>query len=138
MYSERVMGPEHVENVAELACRSALAYRGVGHINIPTDVQDQKCGERSRKNVPGHVSLVGARSGGVPAEAELRRAAEPLNSGRKIVILAGQGALDARQKLEMAAAATACAGAAGHRTQRRPHGPLSNPVPFCLWPLQEK
>src|SRR4029078_13666328 len=28
-YSERVMGPTHVENVATLACRTALYYRGV-------------------------------------------------------------------------------------------------------------
>src|SRR5919201_5004382 len=28
-YNARVMGPSHVENVAELACRTALAYRGV-------------------------------------------------------------------------------------------------------------
>ncbi len=103
VYSERVMGPEHVENVAELACRSALAYRGVGHINIPTDIQDQECGERSRKNVPGHVSLVGARSAGLPAEDDLQRAADLLNASRKIVILAGQGALGARQELEATA-----------------------------------
>src|SRR5207237_1998335 len=37
VYSARVMGPSHVENVAELACRSALAYRGVSHINFPVD-----------------------------------------------------------------------------------------------------
>src|SRR5438045_5801362 len=27
-YNERIMGPSHVENVADLACRTALAYRG--------------------------------------------------------------------------------------------------------------
>src|SRR5512142_1267521 len=29
LYNARVMGPTHVENVVELACRSALAYRAV-------------------------------------------------------------------------------------------------------------
>src|SRR5467141_3709663 len=28
-YNERIMGPSHVENVAELACRTALSCRGV-------------------------------------------------------------------------------------------------------------
>src|SRR5512143_3331322 len=28
IFNERVMGPAHVENVTELACRTALAYRG--------------------------------------------------------------------------------------------------------------
>ena len=39
VYNSRVMGPAHVENVTELACRTALAYRGVSHVTIPTDVQ---------------------------------------------------------------------------------------------------
>src|ERR671925_842609 len=38
VYNNRVMGPDHVENVAELACRTALAYRGVSHITIPVDL----------------------------------------------------------------------------------------------------
>src|SRR5512143_305330 len=32
VYNGRIMGPLHVENVADLACRTALAYRGVSHI----------------------------------------------------------------------------------------------------------
>src|SRR5438105_675353 len=32
VYNTRIMSKAHVENVAELACRSALAYRGVSHI----------------------------------------------------------------------------------------------------------
>ena len=40
VYNSRVMGPNHVENVAELACRTALSYRGVAHITIPVDFQE--------------------------------------------------------------------------------------------------
>src|SRR6266481_4498970 len=36
-YTERIMSPSHVENVAELACRTALGYRKVAHIAIPVD-----------------------------------------------------------------------------------------------------
>lgn len=32
VYNTRVMGATHVENVATLACRAALSYRGVAHI----------------------------------------------------------------------------------------------------------
>ena len=35
VYNCRIMGPDHVQNVAELACRTALAYRGVSHITSP-------------------------------------------------------------------------------------------------------
>ena len=34
-FNERIMGPAHVENVTDLACRSALAYRGVAHLTFP-------------------------------------------------------------------------------------------------------
>src|SRR5205814_192856 len=33
-YNERIMGVAHVENVAELACRTALSYRTVAHLTI--------------------------------------------------------------------------------------------------------
>src|ERR687892_203854 len=39
-YNVRVMGPTHVENVAHLACRTALTYRGVSHISFPVDMQE--------------------------------------------------------------------------------------------------
>src|SRR5436189_3452094 len=38
VYNTRVMGANHVESVADLACRTALVYRGVSHITIPVDV----------------------------------------------------------------------------------------------------
>src|SRR5512135_3736896 len=52
VFNERVMGPTHVENLTDLACRTALAYRGVSHLTIPTDVQDQSGERRSKRNVP--------------------------------------------------------------------------------------
>src|SRR6266513_4947835 len=41
VYNSRVMGPNHVEIVVELACRAALAYRGVSHVTVPVDTQSQ-------------------------------------------------------------------------------------------------
>src|SRR5437879_13010605 len=101
-YNERVMGPAHVENVAELACRTAISYRCVAHVTIPTDVQDMevKRGERSKRNVPHHVSNLPATSPREPNEEDILRAADILNSGKKIAILAGQGALHATDELE--------------------------------------
>src|SRR5436305_5414288 len=42
VFNERVMGPTHVENLADLACRTALAYRTVTHITFPTDLQEME------------------------------------------------------------------------------------------------
>ena len=63
VYNTRVMGPAHVENVVDLACRTALGYRGVAHINFPVDLQDQEVGERSKRNIANHTSDVLARIG---------------------------------------------------------------------------
>src|SRR5437899_9866356 len=41
-YTTRVMGPSRVENVVELACRTAIAYCKVAHIAFPVDLQDMK------------------------------------------------------------------------------------------------
>jgi pyruvate dehydrogenase (quinone)/pyruvate oxidase len=103
VYSTRVMGPAHVENVAALACRTALAYRGVAHINFPVDLQEQEGGDRSKRNVPDHTSDVLARGARLPEGADLRRAADVLNAGARVAILAGQGALAATDELEAAA-----------------------------------
>src|SRR5262245_25622583 len=95
-FTERIMGPSHVENVADLACRTALAYRGVAHIAFPVDIQDVgAAGRRSKRNVNHHTSDVDARSARLPDLAELERAADILHAGRRVAILAGRGALDA-------------------------------------------
>lgn len=106
VYNNRIMGPAHVENVTQLACRTALAYRGVAHITFPKDLQELKLDEdhRSERNKPHHVSNIYAPDPKIPSEAALQAAAELINSkGKKIAILAGQGALDATDELEQLA-----------------------------------
>jgi pyruvate dehydrogenase (quinone)/pyruvate oxidase len=99
------MAPTHVQNVADLACRKALSYRGVAHINFPLDIQSMevKAAKSSERNRPDHTSDVRARSAALPAGEDLRRAADVLNAGKKIVILAGRGALGATAELEAVA-----------------------------------
>jgi pyruvate dehydrogenase (quinone)/pyruvate oxidase len=101
VYNTRVMGAQHVQNVVELACRTALAYRGVAHVTVPVDMQSQPIDkdQRSKRNIPNHVSELMAHSAQMASESQLARAAEILNSGRKTVILAGRGALEARNEV---------------------------------------
>jgi pyruvate dehydrogenase (quinone)/pyruvate oxidase len=99
LYNTRIMGPAHVANVANLACRKALAYRGVAHLTFPVDFQSMTHEERDARNVPHHVSDVMARKAGLPKEEDLQRAAEILNRGKRIAILAGRGALAATDEL---------------------------------------
>lgn len=105
VFNERVMGPTHVENMAHLACRTALSRRGVAHLTIPVDFQEGEVKKReaSPRNVPHHASDVYSRSARLPNPADLQKAAEILNSGKKVAILAGRGALGAGDELERAA-----------------------------------
>ena len=98
-YSVRVMGPAHVEDVVEQACRTALAYRQPTHVMIPVDFQSQPVKDRSGRNVADHVSNVMARGGQLPDPEMLQRAADILNKAEKPFILAGRGAIGATQEL---------------------------------------
>src|SRR5882757_5495168 len=89
-YNERVMSPTHVENVVDLAVRTALAYRTVSHVTFPVDFQEMevKKRERSKRNIPHHTSRAEADGAMLAAPMDLDRAAEVLNLGKKVSILA--------------------------------------------------
>jgi pyruvate dehydrogenase (quinone)/pyruvate oxidase len=98
------MGPTHVENVAHLACRTALLYRGVSHITFPVDLQEREIkGERSKRNIAGHNAELEPHGARLPNDVDLAQAAAILNAGTRIVILAGRGALGADNELEQVA-----------------------------------
>lgn len=101
VYNARIMGPAHVRTTAELACRTALAYRGVSHLTIPVDMQSMSVSraERSKRNVPGHAGNLMAEGAHIATEKELNAAADILNAGQKVAILAGRGAINARDEV---------------------------------------
>src|SRR5688500_7598406 len=105
VYNTRVMGPAHVENVTDLACRKALSYRGVAHINFPVDLQEMEVSRKtaSKRNIAHHTSDVLAQERGLPEASALQQAADILNQGKKVAILAGRGALGAGKELEQVA-----------------------------------
>jgi len=99
-FNQRVMGPAHVVNVVDEAIKTALAYRTVSHITIPKDIQDWTSKEdRSSANVPMHSSGVYTESHPVPPRAALEAAAQLINKGSRVAILAGRGCLNAREEI---------------------------------------
>ncbi|MBV9300617.1 MAG: pyruvate oxidase [Acidobacteriaceae bacterium] len=100
-YNQRVMGPAHVINVTDEAIKTALAYRTVAHITIPKDIQDWTSSqdERSRANIPKHSSETYTAAHSVPPPEALQAAADLINKGSKIAILAGRGCLKAREEV---------------------------------------
>lgn len=101
VYNARIMGGAHVENVVGIACRTALARRGVAHVTMPVDTQSEDVSEdtRSSRNVANHLSDLMARGALLPSEDQLARAAAIINSGKKVCILAGAGALGAEKQV---------------------------------------
>jgi pyruvate dehydrogenase (quinone) len=100
-YNVQVSGPLHARIVGNLACRAALSGRGVAHLTVAKDVQAMllSADKASMENHGLRTSSSWADSQDVPGSARLQQAAEVLNAGRRIAILAGQGALDARPEV---------------------------------------
>ena len=102
-YCQMVTVPEQLPNVLDRAMRTAYARRTVTAVIIPSDVQelDYTPPTHEFKMVPSSLGM--ARYTPIPAETELRRAAEVLNDGRRVAILVGQGARGARMEVEQVA-----------------------------------
>jgi pyruvate dehydrogenase (quinone) len=99
-YNERVMGPAHVYNVVDEAMKTAIARRSVAHITIPKDIQKWTTeGPRSSTNIPQHSGDISSDTRPLPPKALVEHAAEIINTGSKVAILAGQGCLTARNEI---------------------------------------
>lgn len=99
VYNNMINKPEHAEMTVDIACRTALAERGVSHLTIPIDVQELRLkGQYSRHKVAGHTSDFYADIT-IPEKGLLEQAANILNSGKNVVMLVGQGALDASEEV---------------------------------------
>ncbi len=99
VYNSLINIPEQVEMAVDIACRTALTQRGVGHLTIPIDVQDMKLkGKYSRHKVAGHTSDIYTNPT-MPDKEQIKKAADILNSGKRVVILTGQGAINAGDEL---------------------------------------
>jgi pyruvate dehydrogenase (quinone)/pyruvate decarboxylase len=101
LYNVEVTGPEHAVLVANRACRAALGDRGVAHLTVAKDVQMMKLSadKRSMGNPGARTSSAWLPISAAPAMDQLRVAADALNSGRRVAVLAGQGALGAREEV---------------------------------------
>jgi pyruvate dehydrogenase (quinone) len=100
VYNGMISVPEQAEMAVDIACRTALAQRGVSHLTIPIDVQEKKLSsdKYSRHNVAYHTSDVYSAET-IPSQSLIKEAAKILNTGSRVVILVGQGALGAADEV---------------------------------------
>jgi pyruvate dehydrogenase (quinone) len=93
-YCELVSQPEQMPRILAIAMRTAIARRGVAVVVIPGDIALRECPEPA-------ISLGILESASIirPSEGELQKAAEILNSAKKITILGGAGCEGAHDEL---------------------------------------
>ena len=102
-YVQMITVPEQLPNVLDRAIRVALAERAPVAIIIPSDVQELEYSGPTHefKMVPSSIGTDWPVA--VPGDAAISRAAEILNAGQKVAILAGSGARGAREELRQVA-----------------------------------
>ncbi len=102
-YNQMIYNPVQLPTVVDTAIRTAYARRGVAHITVPNDIQVADADSDPWQHVtparPPRTAPVRLPPSARPSDQDLERIAELLNSGEKIAILAGAGALHAREEL---------------------------------------
>lgn len=95
--------PAQVRHLVDRAIRTALAERKPTAIILPSDLQESPYSEPSRTHGTLHSGIGYSQPKVVPYKADLQRAAEVLNAGRKVAILVGAGALQASDEVAQVA-----------------------------------
>lgn len=94
VYSEIVSLPEQLPRVLEIAMRTAVEKRGVAVVVIPGEIFLAESAGR-KKSAPIRATQSVVR----PGDGELARAAEILNSAKKVTILGGAGTQGAHDRV---------------------------------------
>jgi pyruvate dehydrogenase (quinone) len=98
------MEPTQIRHLVDRACRIALAERTVTAIIVPNDVQESPAVEQPpHKHGTVHSGPGYLRPRVIPRDDDLDRAAAVLNSGERVAMLVGQGALHASEEVALAA-----------------------------------
>lgn len=106
-YNLMITNPRQLPGVVDLAIRNALAKRTVAHLTFPNDLQVAEVGEDPYAHIgpggPSASSPTLALPRLAPDDDAIRRAADVLNAGSKVVMLVGIGARGARSEIEQVA-----------------------------------
>ncbi|MBN8904507.1 MAG: thiamine pyrophosphate-requiring protein, partial [Rhodospirillales bacterium] len=98
-FVQQASAPAQVRHLIDRAVRIAKGERAVTALIMPNDLQEMSYAEPPRKHGTVHSGVGYTRPNVVPFEADLRRAADILNSGNKVAMLIGAGALHAADEV---------------------------------------
>ena len=93
------MVPSQVRHLIDRAVRIAKAERRVTALIFPNDLQEMEYSEPPRKHGAVFSGVGWTQPKVVPMEADLKRAADVLNSGKKVAMLVGAGCRGASDKV---------------------------------------
>jgi pyruvate dehydrogenase (quinone) len=95
-YVQLAVDSAQMRHLVDRACRIALAERTVTALVVPNDLQEEDATPKPpRKHARLRSSTDYTTPEVLPARHDLEKAADVLNSGEKVAILVGQGALHA-------------------------------------------
>jgi len=99
-YVEMATEPAQVRHIIDRAVRIAIAERAVTCIIMPNDLQEMPAVEKPpRAHGMIHSGLGYSAPRVIPTDADLRKAADALNAGKKVAMLVGAGALQATDEV---------------------------------------
>jgi pyruvate dehydrogenase (quinone) len=91
--------PTQIRHLVDRAVRIAIDRRTVTCVIVPTDVQEMEVKLPPQTHGTVHSGIGITRPRVVPTEADLRRAAEVLNEGKRVAMLIGSGAFGAADEV---------------------------------------
>jgi len=98
-YVMQASSPAQVRHLIDRSVRTALARRTPAAIILPNDLQEEPYESPPRAHGTLHSGVGYSAPRITPREAELDRAAEVLNAGKKVAMLIGAGALNATDEV---------------------------------------
>jgi pyruvate dehydrogenase (quinone) len=99
-YVQTATHPAQMRHLIDRACRNALAEKTVTALIIPNDLQESEAVPKPpREHARLRSSTDYTTPDIVPKKGDLERAAEVLNSGERVAMLVGQGALHASEEV---------------------------------------
>src|SRR5256884_8028303 len=99
-YVEMAVEPTQIRHLIDRAHRIALDQRTVTALVVPNDLAEEPAKEEPPREHGAVVSAPGyTRPRVVPPEGQLKQAADILNTGKKVAMLVGQGALGATDEV---------------------------------------
>lgn len=95
VFNKNITHTDEVPRLTALAIKHALLKKGVSHISLSADIQNEACDEKIL-DIEGRIATLS----GSASDNMLKKAVDLINSAKRPVIVAGFGALENKKDIE--------------------------------------